>query len=515
MNVEALIEKLAQPRAYPEPPRQITVIQTHISIVFLADSLVYKIKKRVNLGFCDFSTLEKRRHFCEEEVQLNRRCASDVYLGVVPVTERGFEAEGEPIEWAVKMRRLPQEATLLSLLENGSLTSVLVERLARRLASFHAEAESTPAIHAGGRLSVIAGNARDNFSQGAVAIGHTVAPCVFDRLVVRTEHTLRQLGTLIESRAQRGVPRDTHGDLHLDHIYWFPEMPPPGDLIFIDCIEFNPGFRRTDPIADVAFAAMDLRFRGRADLARVLINTYIKAANDDEGRRLVPFYVAYRSIVRAKVESMMALEKEVPEAARASAMAQARAHWLLALGQLEEAGKQPCLFFVGGLPGSGKSTLARVLAQFHALEVIQSDHVRKELFGHGSEELYAPASTRATYAECWRRAETLLVQGKRVMVDANFREEAQRLQFLDGAERLGVPALFLWCRVRPEVARRRLQARKGDVSDADWAIYKQLARSWQAPGPRVMRHCVEIVCEGTPETTLQLAQRALAAMEET
>jgi aminoglycoside phosphotransferase family enzyme len=343
MDVSSLIELLSRPHACVPGVETIEVRQTHISVVLLAGDYAFKIKKPVDLGFLDFSTLQKRRHFCTEEVRLNRRLAPDVYLGVVPITqdETGLRmnGSGEVVEHAVKMARLPDEATLLARLHRGSVDPVVVEALARRVASFHAEADRGEHVWAFGRWEVVAANSRENFAQSSALVGTTLTPAVFDKLRSLTERSLARLRPLIESRARRGVPCDTHGDLHLDHVYLFPVRPAPGDLVIIDCIEFNERFRYADPVADMAFLTMDLRYHGRADLADTFATAYFRASGDEEGRALLPFYEAYRAVVRAKVEGMEIGETEVPEGERAAALARARSHWLLALAELE--GREP------------------------------------------------------------------------------------------------------------------------------------------------------------------------------
>jgi aminoglycoside phosphotransferase family enzyme len=341
MELTRILEACSDPAAYSYPVEQVEVRQTHISLVFLAGSFAYKIKKPLNLGFLDFSTLEKRRHFCHEEVRLNRRLAPEVYLDVVPLTETptGVQVEGpgEAIEWVVKMRRLPEEATLAKRLEHGAVNVPLLERLARKLALFHQQAEAGPHIAAYGRFEVVAQNARENFAQAAPLLGKTTSQAVFVRLEELTERSLSELHPVIESRAQRGIPRDTHGDLHLDHVYFFPDKEPPNDLVIVDCIEFNERFRFADPVADMAFLVMDLKFHGRRDLAHVFRDAYFQATGDHEGRRLLPFYTAYRAAVRGKVEGLELPEEEIPQEERASAFARAHAHWLLALEELEGA----------------------------------------------------------------------------------------------------------------------------------------------------------------------------------
>ncbi len=314
MELERLIRSLSQPAAYPVPVAEVDTRQTHISVVFLTDEHAYKIKKPVNLGFLDFSTLALRRHFCEEEVRLNARLAREVYLGVVPVVDAGgqlkFEAAGEPIEWAVKMKRLPDEAMLESRLARGEVSSELIECVARRIAAFHARAETNERIASFGRFDVVAANARENFEVAQGHKGQSISGAVLDRLVALTEQRLADHRDLIESRARRGVPRDTHGDLRLDHVYVWDERPEPRMLI-VDCIEFNEQFRFADPVSDIAFLAMDLKFDGEPRLADVLADAYFAASGDDEGRALMPFYIAYRAAVRGKVEGIKQAETEV------------------------------------------------------------------------------------------------------------------------------------------------------------------------------------------------------------
>jgi aminoglycoside phosphotransferase family enzyme/predicted kinase len=516
MELPQLIQALARPEAYPHPAADVQVCQTHISVVFLAGPFAYKIKKPVQFGFVDFSTLERRRHFCEEEVRLNRRLAGEVYQGVVPVTTAGQEVRmggtGAVIEWAVKMQRLPEEATLAVHVRRGGAGQEVIEALARRLAAFHVSLPSGADTKGHGSFPAVAQNARDNLSQAAALVGTTISRAVWERLSRRTEAELTRLRPVIEARAARGKPRDTHGDLHLDHVYLFPGRPPPADLVIVDCIEFNERLRFADPVADMAFLVMDLVAHGRPELARAFADTYFGAAGDSEGRALLPFYMAYRAAVRGKVEGLKLSETEVPAAERQAALGRARARWLLALGLLETPDTRPALVLVAGLPGSGKSTLARALAEHAGLEVIRSDVVRKELAGSESgTAIYTPAWTWRTYAECLRRAEALLFEGQRVLVDANFRREEQRQPFVQAAAAWAVPLVVLICRATSAAARQRLAGRHGDASDADWSVYEQLAAQWQEPGPATRPHCRDIPTTGTPEEALDEAVGTLRA----
>ena len=493
-DVAALIDALSRPEAYPHPVDAVEVHQTHISVVFLAGPFAYKIKKPVNLGFLDFSTLDKRKYFCEEEVRLNRRLAPQVYLGVVPIVSEpealakvgnkslAHAAGSEVIEWAVQMKRLPSEATLESRLERGEVTDEQVCALAERVASFHRNAEHNDRISSFGRFAVVAQNARDNFTQTLSHVGLTVSTEVYERVRTLTETHLIKYHDLIEARAGRNVPRDTHGDFHLDHVYLFPDEAPPNDLVIIDCIEFADRFRFADPIADMAFLTMDLAFHGRRDLARLFADAYFQASGDAEGRKLLPFYAAYRAVVRAKVEGMELNEPEIDPAERLAAEQRARAHWLLALGELETPECRPALVLMAGLPGTGKSTLARSLAQAANFSVLRSDVVRKELTVGMPGNIYSDAWTERTYAELLKRCEGILRQGNRVIVDANFLDSRQREPFLRLARRWGVPVLLIHCTTAPEVAMARLQSRRNDASDADWRTYQKLEATWQPLG---------------------------------
>ena len=527
MTSSELVDRLRRPAAFPHPADDLQVHRTHISVVLLAGDFAYKLKKPVELGFVDYGTLERRRHFCDEEVRLNRRLAPEVYLGVVPVLD-GREGPvfavdapdldpDEVVEWAVRMRRLPDDRRLLALLERGEIGAAELEDLASHLADFHAGADRGPEIAEYGRYETVAGNARDNLQQSLSQVGETILPDVFEWLSEELEEALATHRPLIEGRADRGVPCDTHGDLRLDHVYFLPEREEP---LVIDCIEFNPAFRFADPVADMAFLTMDLRQAGRRDLAAGFSEAYFRSADDDEGRALLDFYVSYRAAVRGKVQGIKAVGEDVPEDERREAAEVARGHWLLALDALADPPDRPGLVLIGGLPATGKSTLAREIADRAGFEVVRSDVVRKELAGLEPEEsaaadwesgLYAPDWTERTYEECLRRVEASLRRGERIVVDASFHAVSRRRPFLEVAERLGVRHRLLVCEARPEVVRRRLEARGADASDAYWDVYRRMRRVWEEPDEREGRVAAVVDTAGALEASLA---RALAELRD-
>ncbi len=523
MKLERLIDALGRPETYPHPVERVDIRQTHISVVALAGPYAYKVKKPLDLGFLDFTTLSKRLHFCHEEVRLNRRLAPEVYIGVVPLVARDgalqLEGEGTPIEYAVKMERLPEEATLLARLEVGALDEAICRRLAERVAGFHRTAAGGPEVDRMGRLEVVARNARENLEQSVDTVGGCVSEAVFGRLEAVLEQRLEELGPIIDRRAREHRPRDTHGDLHLDHVYLFPGRGPPGDLIVIDCIEFNERFRYADPVADMAFLVMDLIFRGRRDLGTAFSDAYFAAVDDPGGPDLLQFYVAYRAAVRGKVEGMAASEAELPPAERNHALRSARARWLLALSELEDPARRPGLVLVGGLPGTGKSTLAAALSEHAGFEIVSSDRVRKELAGLHPESragadfgagLYTPEWDDRTYEACLERARALVFEGKRVVVDASFREAGRRRVFLDAALAWGVRARVLVCTAEPDRVRLRLDQRTAGPSDADWAVYEAAAAAWQdETDPVYAARQLEVPSGGSARAALAAAMEHL------
>lgn len=491
-HLDRVLHDLSRPAAFPERPEHIEVVQTHASAVFLTPTEVFKVKKPVDFGFLDYSTLDRRHTLCALEVSLNRRLAPDVYRGVVPITEGPdghlrIGGEGEPLEWAVHMRRLPEEATLRSTLQRGDLTDDDLAEVGRRLARFHARAHRDLTTTDYGRFDLVAANALDNL-EAMRDFSDALGSDPVARLERRTRRALDELQPLIEARASDGVPCAIHGDLRLEHLYRFPDADPPDDLVVIDGIEFNEAFRMGDPVSDLAFLSMDLRAYGAWGLARALEDAWIEASDDPDARRLLPLYVSYRSAVRAKVALLQTRDPAIGEGDRAQALVRARRHTVLALSSLLPPRLRPRLLLTAGLPGTGKTTLARALAAELPLTLLRTDVIRKELAGLDPTEdassaadagLYSPPWSARTYDHAAVLAEAALLRGQAVLVDGSFRRADLRRRFCQIARRTGVPFLALQCEVPEEVAKARILARTGDASDADATIYDHLAARFE------------------------------------
>jgi aminoglycoside phosphotransferase family enzyme/predicted kinase len=480
MDLSHLVEQLSEPAFYPEPSGAVDVIQTHISYLFLTDSYAYKVKKPVNFGFLDYTTLERRRLLCEKEVALNARLCPDTYLGVVPITRQGdrlaLGGEGEAVEYAVKMVRLPDDRMLRHVLARGEGHPWIFVRIAEVLADFHARAASSPAIADMKRLDGVKFNCEENFQQTEGYVGRLLERRRFELIRISTELFLTRHRALFERRADEGRVRDGHGDVHLDSICVTDPV-----RIF-DCIEFNERFRYQDVAEEVAFLAMDLEFHGYPDFAGAFVDAYVKASGDGELVRLLDFYKAYRAYVRAKINSFQLDDPNVHADRKEAIATIARRYYELAENYARRFNPRR-LFITCGVTGSGKSTLARKLAEMYDVQILRSDAVRKELLGlepldrrhvpYGEGE-YAPSITERTYATMAGRAEELLAAGHSVVLDGCFIKRDQRAGAIATALRLGVPSVLLECRASEEVIRERLErrvAKSGSVSDGRWEIY--------------------------------------------
>jgi uncharacterized protein len=329
MNVqEQVVDALMKPEAYEENPGHVELVQTHISFVFLTKDFVYKIKKPVNFGFLDFTSLEKRRFFCEKELALNRRLCGDMYIEVAPINQAKtikIKGEGETVEYALKMKRMPQEKIMTKLLEENQVDKKIIEQIAKIIAEFHAKAEASKSISEIGSIATVKMNWQENFDQTRNVVGKTVSQADFDLMEKKIELFMNQNKTLFDKRTAEGKVRDCHGDIHSGNIFVT-------DRVYIfDAIEFNERFRYSDVAADMAFLAMDLDFKGKANLSEFFVKKYVEYSGDDELLKLLAFYKCYRAYVRGKVVGFKLGDLNVCDKEKAEATEEAKAYFKLAV----------------------------------------------------------------------------------------------------------------------------------------------------------------------------------------
>lgn len=470
-----MIAGLQSPTAYPHPAERLTHLETHASHVFLAGDLAYKVKKPVNLGFLDFSTLERRRYFCGEELRLNRRLAPDTYLAVVPIAGTPeapkVSGPGEALEYAVMMRRFPQRA----LLSRRRVTPDIVDRIAERLAVFHAGIAVAPVDSPYGTPDAVLRPLLGNLAILAKGPVGAAEAGRIRSLSAWIQATFPGLEGLIEQRRRGGWVRECHGDLHRDNI---AEVD--GCLIIFDGIEFDPALRWIDTMNEVAFLAMDLAQAEAQPLARRFINHYLERTGDYDGLGLLDLYRVYRATVRAKVTAIRLSQPGL----EANEVLHHRDEFVRYLAQAEvyTATHSPRLILTHGRSGSGKTHLSMMLRERLRLIHIRSDIERKRLFGLPPEAragaaagsgIYTPEATGRTYGRLLDLARAILGAGYSVLVDATFLGRAQRGPFLALARELGVRCTILSIEAPEAVLRTRVAKRVAegcDASDADISI---------------------------------------------
>jgi aminoglycoside phosphotransferase family enzyme len=325
----SMIHDLSTPSALPDQTERVTAVQTHISVVFLGDHYVYKVKKPVNFGFLDFSTLEKRHHYCLKELELNRRLSKDLYLDVLPVTYDGSHYSlrgvgGEVVDYAVKMRRIPDERLMKSLFAQGTLSREDLNRVAKVLAAFHAKAPASPEIDRFGEPDRFKVNTDENFEQVEPFVGRTLSKETFEHLRCWTDEFYASNGDLFLERIRAGKVRDCHGDLHMEHVAIGRQI----DLF--DCIEFNDRFRYSDTLADVAFLLMDLEFHGGGQFSMRFLEDYKRHAHESGVETLLTFYKTYRAFVRGKVTGFQLEDPRIHQKKKDEAMETASRYFELA-----------------------------------------------------------------------------------------------------------------------------------------------------------------------------------------
>jgi len=465
---------LSNPAFYPHYVKTIEIEETHISKVFLTGDFVYKIKKPVDFGFLDFTTLAKRHHYCEQEVLLNQRFSHQVYLDVVAITleQRGYalNGPGQPVEYAVKMRQLPREKTMLELLRREKLSDGMVNKLAKVLVRFYKKASREPKIDVMGSQMMVEGNIEEDFSQTEPFVPSILNREKLFRMHEAVRNFLTNNSDLFQRRIETGSICDCHGDLRLGHIYFVDGIQ------IIDCIEFNDRFRYSDVAADLAFLAMDLDFHGFTDVGQTLLTAYAQEAGDPEVFMLLDFYKCYRAHVRCKVECLRQATGELSARKARLAVERAQRYFELAYGYAASFSRQT-LWIICGLSGSGKSTIASELTKRLHLPIHNSDVIRKKFFGLSPKEpkvatfgegIYTPVATAQTYERMLLLAREELFHGNSAILDATFSRRQHRELFRCLAVEMGANVIFVECLCPDAVLRVRLAERqtKSSISDA-------------------------------------------------
>ncbi|RRC96956.1 hypothetical protein EHS89_19660 [Amphritea balenae] len=469
-----LISALLNPQSYPHPVSEIQVIETHISWVILTGEIAYKIKKPVDFGFLNFTSLESRKHYCYEELRLNQRLAPDIYQSVVAFCGSASEPElngsGEPFEYAVQMRQFDDSLRLDRLLHKSALTSQHIDALSQQIAEFHLQVPHASADGAWGEPETIWQVVSDNFLHAAEHLDNLDDWMQLQQLAYQISQQFRSLTPKIVQRKQDGKIRECHGDLHLANTTLLNDQ-----VRLFDCIEFNLEFRWIDTICDLAFLLMDLEANQQHRFSHRCLNRYLELTGDYDGTRLLNFYKGYRAMVRAKV-ALIGAQQDFDEY-----------HQYIQLALSYANKPSPVLFLMHGVSGSGKSYLSQQLLESTGSIRIRSDVERKRLHRELSLkgenlELYGHEMNAHTYNHLKGLTEKLLRAGESVIVDATFIRERTRSSYIKMAAQLNIEIRIISCQTDQPLLEQRLEQRQLediDPSDADINIMRQQQKSQQ------------------------------------
>lgn len=482
---DRLVAALADPALHGPDCTRVALLETHISSVLLTGKHAYKLKKPVNLGFLDFSTLAARHHFCEQELRLNRRLAPELYLGVVTITGTPvapvLDGDGPAVDYAVKMREFAQQNLASRMLARGELAPRHIDALAEKVAAFHAAIAGAAPPAGCGTSATILSVALANIEHLRPFMATAAERAVIGHLEAWTRHQHAALATSFTARRAEGFVRECHGDLHLGNIAVSADVP-----VIFDCIEFNDAMRWIDVMSEIAFTVMDLQERGRADLAYRFLNAWLEHSGDYGGMPVLRFYLVYRALVRAKIAQLRV--GQLATADDPAALVRERDAYLQ-LAQTYAQPSVPALIVTHGVSGCGKTALSGVLLEQIGAVRIRTDVERKRSFGAralqhdtaaGEKRLYSADANRQTYDLVRQLAAAVTGAGFVTIVDGTFLQRAQRDAFRDLAAGLHVPFVVLAFTATEATLRRRiaLRSRRGtDASDADVAVLEQQLRT--------------------------------------
>ena len=470
---------------YDHSVKKLELLETHISWVILTGEFAYKIKKPVNFGFLDFSTVEKRRDFCDQEIRLNRRLASGIYLEVVPIAgtldKPVVSGAGKAFEYAVKMLQFPQSAQLDNMLAAGELKAEHMDSFARMTADFHHTAVIADATMDYGEKDVLYQPVEENFQQIKEHLDTRIYAEKLSALLKWSESEFVKLAAVFVQRKRDGCIRECHGDMHLRNLIWLNHQP-----MAFDCIEFNPNLSWIDVLSEIAFLVMDLQSHQQHQLANHFLNHYLEITGDYAGLVIINFYLCYRSLVRAKVDALRIEQKDITEVESLKSRARFESYLDLAITYTQCAA--PKLIIMQGLSAVGKSTVSQQLLDETGMIRIRSDVERKRLFDDRSNSttnendtgIYSAQASQQTYNKLVELAEQIITAGFSVIVDATFLKYEQRKMFKLLAERTDAPYIILQLTASVEVMKQRIIERKNDVSDAGIAVLDHQLSNWEA-----------------------------------
>lgn len=484
-NTPLFIQAMLKPEFYDHSVGTCQLIETHISWVILTGDFVYKIKKPINLGFVDFSTLKKRKFYCEEELRLNRRLAPNIYLDVIPISgsveNPVLTSKEKAFEYAVKMKQFSQDMQLDHVLARNELRLDMVDAFANLIAEFHQHIELANRASDFGKPEQVSQPAKENFIQIRELISDKPKIDLLSNIEQWTDDTFNEIKTLFEKRKGKGFIRECHGDLHLRNLAWHENKP-----LAFDCLEFNENFRWIDVVSEVAFLIMDLDVHNQPELAQHFLNKYLELTGDYEGCRVLRFYLVYRVMVRVKVDAIRAAQAGISQQECDEANAEIVNYLQLALTYTKKT--KPFIIVTHGMSASGKSTITQPLLEKLGAIRIRADVERKRLFNikpeHDSsaniqQGIYTKQATQKTYLKLLDLTESIIDAGLPVIVDATFSTIEQRTLFKKLASQEQVRFIILNFIASEETLKQRIRNRKEDVSDADITVLENQIKNWQ------------------------------------
>jgi len=488
-----IFEYLQKPELYGNDNKKAEIIQTHISFVVLTDKYVYKIKKPVDFGFLDFSTLEKRKFFCEEEIRLNKRLCPEIYLEIVTLNylddKLSINGPGKIVDYAVKMKQFSQDNIMTSKLKQGEIDVDDIDKMVDILVEFYNKSDRNPEIDKFGTMELIKNNTDENFEQTKDVKDITIPQHIFNFIKMATNDFLDKKQQVLNQRIENGYIRDCHGDLHSGNIVVDE------DVCIFDCIEFNTRFRYSDVACDLAYLCMDLDYLGYPYLSSYFINRYIEKSNDPGIVEVINFYKCYRAYVRAKVLGFRLNDPNISQEDKEEVTKTAASYFRLAyyyarLFEKTLKKTKPVLFITTGLTGTGKTTIAKKFSIDYNAEIMSTDMMRKQVAGidvyerHHDEYntgLYSPERMKKTYELIFKKADDILKQGHNLILDGTFKTRELRDKAYEIADKNNAEHMTLYCDCPEEKVKKYLNNRvkKQSISDGRWEIYVKQKASFE------------------------------------